>query len=312
MASRKLPECWGHRGASAAYPENTLASFEAAIREGADGIESDVHVSRDDVVIMFHDPTLERTTNGKGWIKDKNWYGPDGMEHLRTIKEPHQPIPTFADTVALLMKPENQHMKLNVDVKVSNDPPRLFALMHKIISAQPAWEAALAPRIVLGLWHTHFVLHAREILPYCTMSHIGNDVCLARQFFWDNCVLFSMRFPLMASVEGQRFLRECKAAGKQVAVWTVNDRDEMVEAVRWGVDVILTDVPLTYLELRETLKKDYDRTVAQHSRMFLWTTLRFFYPFVLMRSLLTRFFMARIAGPMQRLPPARAEKAGKA
>ncbi|KAJ8453474.1 hypothetical protein ONZ51_g13578 [Trametes cubensis] len=100
----KLPECWGHRGASAAFPENTLASFERAIRDGAEGIESDVHVSLDNVVVMFHDPTLDRTTNGTGNIRDQNWYGPNGMEYLRTTKEPQQPIPTFAQTVELLMK----------------------------------------------------------------------------------------------------------------------------------------------------------------------------------------------------------------
>jgi len=99
-----LPECWGHRGASAAYPENTLASFEAAIRDGAEGIESDVHVSRDGVLVMFHDPSLERTTDSKGQIRERDWYGPSGMVHVRTVKKPKQAIPTFAETVALLMK----------------------------------------------------------------------------------------------------------------------------------------------------------------------------------------------------------------
>ena len=47
---------------------------------------------------------LDRTTNGKGLIREQNWYGQDGMEHLRTTKKPEQSIPTFAETVALLMK----------------------------------------------------------------------------------------------------------------------------------------------------------------------------------------------------------------
>ncbi|KAJ6560725.1 PLC-like phosphodiesterase [Mycena sp. CBHHK59/15] len=45
--TKRLPQCWGHRGASVSFPENTIASFEAAIRDGVDGIESDVHVSKD-------------------------------------------------------------------------------------------------------------------------------------------------------------------------------------------------------------------------------------------------------------------------
>ena len=51
------------------------------------------------------------------------------MQHLFTVKEPKQHIPTFVETVALLMKPENQHVKFNVDVKIQNDPARLFSLM---------------------------------------------------------------------------------------------------------------------------------------------------------------------------------------
>ncbi|CEL59274.1 Phosphatidylglycerol phospholipase C OS=Schizosaccharomyces pombe (strain 972 / ATCC 24843) GN=SPAC4D7,02c PE=3 SV=2 [Rhizoctonia solani AG-1 IB] len=127
MAARVLPECWGHRGASAAFPENTLASFEAAMRDGAEGIESDVHVSLDDIVLMFHDPSLGRTTDGRGLIREKRWSG--DMEHVRTVREPKQAIPTFAQTIELLMRPENRHVTFNTDrstplaAKVESRPP---------------------------------------------------------------------------------------------------------------------------------------------------------------------------------------------
>ncbi|KAI0092135.1 PLC-like phosphodiesterase [Irpex rosettiformis] len=204
--TRKLPECWGHRGASAAFPENTLASFEAAMQDGADGIESDVHVSLDGVVVMFHDPSLNRTTNGTGLIKERNWYGEDGMEHLRTVKEPKQSIPTFAETVALLMKPENEHVMFNIDVKPGNDPHHLFTLMHTTLSAQPNWETKLAPRIILGLWHPTFLSHAKEILPNCKRSYIGGDTTVARTYFWDNVDVFSMWFASLATADGEAYV----------------------------------------------------------------------------------------------------------
>jgi phosphatidylglycerol phospholipase C len=53
---------------------------------------------------MFHDPNLERTTNFKGEIKEKDWYGDSGMQHAQTTKEPKQNIPTFEQTIELLMK----------------------------------------------------------------------------------------------------------------------------------------------------------------------------------------------------------------
>jgi len=270
-SARVLPECWGHRGASAAYPENTLASFEAAIRDGAEGIESDVHVSRDYVLVMLHDPSLERTTDSKGQIRERDWYGPDGMEHVRTIREPKQPIPTFTEMIDLLMRPENQHVKLNIDVKVHNEPERVFSLMNGIITSYPEWETKLAPRIILGLWHPRFLSAAKAHVPYFKRSHIGVGPDIARKYFWNDCDGFSMWFPGLATVDGEKFRRECKKAGKKLMVWTVNDPAQMMEAARWGVDAILTDVTRTWLKLRAALDGDYEKVGAQYTRSFLWT-----------------------------------------
>jgi glycerophosphoryl diester phosphodiesterase len=63
-----------------------------------------VHVSKDDVVLMFHDPALGRTTDFKGNIRDLDWYGEKGMMNARTVKGPKQAIPTFKETIDLLMK----------------------------------------------------------------------------------------------------------------------------------------------------------------------------------------------------------------
>ncbi|KAJ6615655.1 PLC-like phosphodiesterase [Mycena sp. CBHHK59/15] len=281
--------------ASSRFPENTLASFEAAIRDGAEGIESDVHVSLDNVVVMFHDPDLRRTTNSQGQIKEREWHGVDGMQHVRTAKQPHQSIPTFEETIALLMlQPENQHVNFNVDVKVQNTPERLFALMHAAISAHPEWETRLAPRILLGLWHPSFLAPAKTQLPYCRRSYIGNSCAIARKYFWDDCEVFSIAFYALTSSDGAS---ECKAGGKKVMVWTVNEPDHMMEAVRWEVDVILTDVTKTWLDLRSALHSDYDKITAQYSRFFLWTTLHFYAPFQYAWAVFGRDSLERVAGP---------------
>lgn len=236
----------------------------------------DVHVSLDDVVVMFHDPSLERTTDSNGLIRNKKWYGPDGMEQVRTTKEPKQAIPTFAETVSLLMKPENKHVKFNVDCKVYNDPPRLFSLMHKIVSAHENWETVLAPRIILGLWHPRFIKHAKEHMPYCTRSYIGGSPYIARKYFWEHCGAFSMWFAGLATVDGQRFIRECKAGNKHLMVWTVNERAQMMECARWRVNAVLTDRTKMWLALREELQTDFEKVASQHARAFLWTTPKFY------------------------------------
>ncbi|EIW71953.1 hypothetical protein TREMEDRAFT_24419 [Tremella mesenterica DSM 1558] len=247
-------QCWGHRGASAHLPENTLASFRAAILEGADGIESDVHAASDGVVLMFHDPTLERTTTGKGLIRTQPWKGV--IEHVRTIKEPIQPIPLFEELVELLMEPQNRHVSLNVDCKMQNDPERLFPEMARIIKNHDQWETLLAPRIILGLWHPLFLRAAYTHLPLLRRYHIGFGIPIARQFFWDACEGFSMCFPVLMGAEGQKFLEDCRQGGKEVCVWTVNKEDEMRVALSFGIKAVLTDRVAAFTQVKNEVIQD--------------------------------------------------------
>lgn len=77
--------------------------------------------------------------------------------------------------------------------------------MHEIISAQEDWETLLAPRILLGLWHPTFILPAKTHLSYLSLSYIGLDLEIAREYFWDCCDVFSMLFGTLATAEGERF-----------------------------------------------------------------------------------------------------------
>ena len=225
--------------------------------------------------------------------------------HVRTVKEPKQPIPTFAETVDLLMQPENQHVKFNVDVKVQNDPDRLFALMNTIITSYPNWETLLAPRILLGLWHPCFLPFAKSRLSYCRRSYIGNSTYIARKYFWADCDTFSIAFGALTTSDGERFRAECKEAGKNLMVWTVNEPEHMMEAARWGVNVIITDFTQRWIDLRAALREDYDRTGARYGRFFLWTTLKFYTPYLLVDSRKEQIILERVAGPFDAaIPPA--------
>jgi len=219
------------------------------------------------------------------------------MEHARTKKEPKQRIPTFEETVRLLMLPSNSHVLLNVDVKPSNSPTRLFGLMHDILSTYPEWETTLAPRIILGLWHPSFLAPAQSILPLCPRMHIGVSIDTARRYFWDSCVGFSIAFMGMVGWEGERFRKDCREQGKKVMVWTVNKPEQMMEAVRWGVDAILTDVTKTWLDMRVALQSDYDKTHSKYGRFFLWTTPIYYSPCVWAIGMLVRRRLESAVGP---------------
>lgn len=272
-----MPECWGHRGASATFPENTIASFEKAILDGSEGLETDVHITTDDVIVMFHDPTLERTTNGKGLIYDRPYFGEDGIEHLRTLKQPAQQIPTFVQVCDLLMRPDCKHVKLNLDIKPDNNPDRLFPLMRKVIESYPNFETDLAPRLILGLWHPKFLESALINVPWMKRIHIGASPRAARKYFWKDCTGFSMYFACLVGADGQQFIADAQKAGKDIYVWTVNRKDEMIEATRWGVKAVLTDKTALFQDLRKDMTQDFASTRQVEVGMFFrWATWRYY------------------------------------
>ena len=69
---RKKDRClvWAHRGASGYAPENTLEAFKKAVEMGADGVELDVQLTKDDQMVVIHDELIDRTSDGRGWVKD--------------------------------------------------------------------------------------------------------------------------------------------------------------------------------------------------------------------------------------------------
>jgi|ECHhosMinimDraft_1075155.scaffolds.fasta_scaffold01817_2 glycerophosphoryl diester phosphodiesterase len=73
MSDLMRPEIWGHRGARGLAPENTIPSFQLALQLGVDGVELDVHLSKDGELVVMHDDRVDRTTNGEGFIRDLTW-----------------------------------------------------------------------------------------------------------------------------------------------------------------------------------------------------------------------------------------------
>ncbi|KAI5449311.1 hypothetical protein NCC49_004813 [Naganishia albida] len=269
-------ETWGHRGASAAFPENTLASFAKACADGADGIETDIHMTRDNRLVMFHDPELSRTTDGKGKIHSLPWAGV--IENVRTLEAPHQPIPLFSDVLELLMKPANIHVKLNIDCKVENDPHRLFPMIRDEMEKFEHWQTLLAPRLILGIWHPKFIKPAQIHLPFLPRYAICMSVPTVREYFFKHCNGFSMYFPTLLSAEGEAFRRECAARGKKITVWTVNDPEEMKECLRWGVQAVITDKPDVTVGLVEKVEQDPTALLSSylHKLVLPWSSIKYY------------------------------------
>ena len=90
---------WGHRGASGYAPENTMAAFEKAVEMGADGIELDEQLTKDGELVVIHDETIDRVSDGSGWVKDYTYAKLIKHNFNRTHPEyEHAQIPTLEET----------------------------------------------------------------------------------------------------------------------------------------------------------------------------------------------------------------------
>ena len=110
------PLIWAHRGASGYLPENTLEAFQKAVDMGADGIELDVHKTKDGVLVVIHDEMIDRTSDGTGWVKDMTYDELLQYNYNRTHQESlsHATIPTLAQVFDLI-KPTN--LTINIELK---------------------------------------------------------------------------------------------------------------------------------------------------------------------------------------------------
>ncbi|KAI7823516.1 PLC-like phosphodiesterase, partial [Gamsiella multidivaricata] len=228
-----------HRGASEQWPENSIISMAQAVKDGADGLEGDLHLTSDGEIIVMHDPSLERTTNGTGLVKDRPWNG--YIDGLKSKKEPHVGVPRCIDVLAFLAQEGNEKVWWNIDIKMNNSPALLFSKFAKLIEENfPGRD--FSSQIVLGLWHPKFLPAADKYLPKFSRIHIGFSIPIARQHFPPSAVDgYSINFMVLSTPAGRQFIKEMQAAGKSILAWTVNDMAEARECVKMGVDYVLTD-----------------------------------------------------------------------
>jgi len=286
----KVPECWVHGGANGSYPKNTISGFEFVLRDGAKGIETDVHVTIDQVVVLLHHPRLEKSgIKGKGLIKDHHYKG--DLDQMWTTASPPQRIPTLEDAIELLTRPEYSHVMLNLDVKMDNKPELLLTLLDRTFTKTPQRKASIGKRVVLGLWHPKFIEPAKRILPYTRISHIGFSTAYARKHFWKHCESFSIHFAALVTPGGASFAADCAKEGKDLVVWTVNDRKQMILATKMGAQAVMTDETRKVIHWgreMETRWKDMELEVANYPSWIEWL----YYLFVrLMFEIIGPFFI---------------------
>jgi phosphatidylglycerol phospholipase C len=257
-SKRKRPQCIAHRGYKAKYPENTLSAFRAAINAGAHAVETDVHITKDEVVVLSHDANLKRCYGEDIKIADKTW---DEIKNLRTTQKPHERIPRLADLLRYLAEEGNEHIWVFLDIKLGNDADDIMRLIASTLSSNaPQASSSWNERVVLGLWAAKYLSPAQQYLPGFPMMHIAFSVTYARQFLDVANVGFNMMFYALIMPGGKRFLRDAQQVYKRkVLSWTINGEDHMKWCIRKGLDGVVTDEVEKYLEVADRFDEDREK-----------------------------------------------------
>lgn len=240
------PRLFAHRGASGTLPESTLAAFTTALAAGAERLELDVHASADGEVVVFHDDTLDRTTDGAGPVRSLSLaqiraldagYGflaPDGSHPFRG--RGHR-VPTFAEVLEAF--PE---VPLNVEIKADDaalvDAVRglleRFGAMERVLLAAESGAVmdkirARIPGVVTGM-------SLPEVLEF--MGSAGLPGYRPR----GRALQVPVSYAGVPIVTGH-FLAAARALALEVHVWVIDEEAEMEALLDLGVDGIMTDFP---------------------------------------------------------------------
>jgi glycerophosphoryl diester phosphodiesterase len=228
---RGEPLLLAHRGASGHAPENTLAAFARALEMRAEGIELDVQLSSDDHVVVLHDDTLPRTTNGEGAVAHLPW------QELRRLDAggwfaanfAGEPVPDLAQVLA--MGPAD--WRLNIELKKSADPRRLVARVAELVGPHLP-----TGRIILTSFDPTILGLMAQILPLARLglifAHAWPDVNILHR--WP---VWSVEQSLLDKSQ----IARARKNNVKVCAWTANRVEEIERLLELGVDAVITNFP---------------------------------------------------------------------
>jgi len=241
-----------HRGESGNIPENTMLALESAVKIGVDVVESDVHLTKDDVLVLFHDEDLKRTTGVEGTVRERTLeelleidlgytFTPDDGKtypyrnqglHIITLQEAFE---RFPDTV------------FNLDIKDTfpSAPEELASLLK-----QQGRETS----VVIASFHDGQIERFRELMPEVPTSAHPTEV---RNFVLNTKIGLprirheeiqykAFQVPVKSgplTVVSKKFVKKAHKFDLAVHVWTINDSTTMNYLIDLGIDGIFTDNP---------------------------------------------------------------------
>ncbi|MDR2478074.1 MAG: glycerophosphodiester phosphodiesterase [Treponema sp.] len=220
---------FAHRGFSARYPENTMPAFQKAVETGCDGIELDIHLTREGKIVIIHDETVDRTTNGRGFVKDMDY------AELRKFDAGNgEPVPLMEEYFDLA---EKHPLITNIELK--NSVFWYEGMEEKVI--EMIRKRGIGDRIIFPSFNHFSILKCKKLAPEIRCGFL----------VW-SWIIDAGAYTQKHGIEGfhpeycsltDEAVREIHSRGIAINAYTVNDRKDMERLISLGVDAIITNDP---------------------------------------------------------------------
>jgi len=241
-----------HRGDSAHRPENTLASFASALEVGADIVELDVQLTKDGRVAVIHDATVDRTTNGRGRVRDLT------LLELRLLSAGYpsrfgdayagERVSTLAEVLAFLKGRARALIEIKKD-SVSDDA----AGGIEALTVEALRRAGMAGDVALISFEPRALLRCRELGPEIRRGHLFRGAALDDVVAGARAVDCDLVMPEKGMLSDE-LVRRAREARLNVATWVVDDPEELRALLRYDLFAVGTNRPGVLLE--ETLETE--------------------------------------------------------
>lgn len=233
---------WAHRGACGYKPENTLEAFALAAEMGADGVELDVHLTRDGYVVVNHDEKIDRTSNGQGLITDYT------LDELRSFDFGYKfygerkgvKIPTL-DEVYELLAPAG----LTVNVELKSSAPAICAACDAI-----AKKHDMEGKVIYSSFNHLQIAQMKRVNAEAKIAPLYDFNMLNPWNYAKDigAVALHPKRTLIDNLEG--YVDKCHALGLRVHTWTVNAEEDMKHLLSLGCDALISNYPDVAVKVR--------------------------------------------------------------
>ncbi|QQZ10907.1 glycerophosphodiester phosphodiesterase [Heyndrickxia vini] len=242
---------FAHRGSAGTHPENTMESFIAAERSGADGIELDVHLSKDGEIVVIHDETVDRTTNGKGFVHQLS------IAELKELNASYK----FKTFQSFIRSPKIPTLKevfewmrgndLQCNIEMKNGKIMYPLLEEKMI--QLIRDYQYEERIIISSFNHYSLVHCYQLAPELETAPLYSDG-LYMPWVYAHAIHAKGLHPNLKAAPDM-IIQGAMADGIAVRPYTVNKESDMERLMNIQCSAIITDYPAKAVKLRRKFFK---------------------------------------------------------